>query len=168
MIWASHRIVTGISVFTLSSSMIGALAAVSGSTFPDSLDMTFPLKHRGVSHWFAVYVVPLILDFYFIMDRYFFLHFSDYMNLFQVFPFELACKYLLGNLFFWFMIGCLCHIIEDSLTGYIPIRSPHDKVSLWHPFYTGSPTENVFVLVFSLFCLALVFFRYWLTGYFQF
>lgn len=168
MIWSSHRIVTGASVFALSQNLIGSFAAVSGSTFPDALDMTFPLKHRGISHWFVIYLVPLILDYYFLMDRYLLLRFPDFIDLFSVFPLTFAIRYLIGNYLFWFFVGCLFHILEDSLTGYIPIRSPSDKVSIYHPFYTGSSKETAFVSVWGIFCLAIVFAKYWYFGTFSF
>ena len=168
MIWSSHRIITGVSVFALSQSLIGSFAAVSGSTFPDTLDMSFSLKHRGMSHWFVVYIVPLILDFYFVMDRYLILSFQDFFNLFHVFSFGEAVRYLIGNYLFWFFVGCLFHILEDSLTGYIPIRSPSDKVSVYHPFYTGSSKEMIFVYFWSILCLGIVFVKYWYYGTLRF
>ena len=60
MIWQSHRIITGISVFLLSQNFPAALFAVSGSVFPDTLDLTLGLKHRKTSHWFVLYVIPLL------------------------------------------------------------------------------------------------------------
>lgn len=156
MIWRSHRIVTGITVFLCTQSLVAAIAATTGSTFPDRAEMNLPMKHRGFSHWFPVYLFPAILlsalfpDYqlvYSLKDSMVLLLFADPIYAFPVF---------LRNLIVWFLIGALMHILEDTFTGYIPITSPKDKRSWYRPFYTGSPKENLCVILYTLSILTIM------------
>lgn len=59
------------------------------------------------------------------------------------------------NYTFWFLVGCLCHIAEDLLTGYVPILSPTDERKIHIFFYPGSPNEYIFDLLFTIGCIVL-------------
>ena len=149
MIWQSHRVITGVTIFLTTQSAFATFAALSGSIFPDKLDIGLSLKHRGIS-------------------QYLLLPFSDYLNLVLHYPTSVTIQLLSGNWAFWFLIGSLLHILEDAFTGYIPLRTPKDLFNIYRPFYTGSPQETHFVIVYSLICLLLIGARVWQTGTFVF
>lgn len=160
MIWRSHRLVTGITVFACTQSLIAAIAATTGSTFPDRVDMSLPMKHRGFSHWFPVYLFPAILLsglfpaynlMYSCQETLVLLLFADPIYGLPVF---------LRNLIVWFLVGALMHIVEDTFTGYIPVTSPTDKRRWYKPFYTGSPKENLYVLTYTL-CILIAIVIHW-------
>lgn len=168
MIWQSHRIVTGITVFLTTQSAFASFAALSGSIFPDQLDIGLGLKHRGFSHWWLVYLPLLPLIYFFWLSQYLLFSFSDYLNLVLHYPLSFTLRILAGNWFFWFFVGALLHILEDAFTGYIPLRSPKDAFNIYRPFYTGSPQEIRFVFVYSLICMLLIGAQVWRTGTFVF
>lgn len=167
MIWQSHRIITGISVFLLSQNFPAALFAASGSVFPDTLDLTLGLKHRKTSHWFVLYVIPLLAVGFFLSHGWFIPHSFDYLVFFRTFSLSDFVLAILLNWIFWFLVGCLLHIVEDLCTGYIPLRSPSDSFSMGRLFYTGSPKENFCVLSFCLIGFIITAFRF-VSGSFAF
>lgn len=167
MIWQSHRIITGISVFLLSQNFSAALFAVSGSVFPDTLDLTLGLKHRKTSHWFVLYVIPLLAVGFFLSHGWFIPHSFDYLVFFRTFSLSDFILAILLNWIFWFLVGCLFHIVEDLCTGYIPLRSPSDSFSMGRLFYTGSPKENFCVLSFCLIGFIITAYRF-VSGSFAF
>lgn len=168
MIWQSHRVITGVTIFLTTQSAFATFAALSGSIFPDKLDIGLSLKHRGVSHWWPIYLLPLPLVYFFWISQYLLLPFPDYLNLVLHYPTSVTIRLLSGNWAFWFLIGSLLHILEDAFTGYIPLRTPKDWFNIYRPFYTGSPQETHFVIVYSLICLLLIGARVWQTGTFIF
>lgn len=169
MIWRSHRIVTGITVFACTQSLLATFAAVSGSTFPDNLELKLPMKHRGASHWFPCYAIPaFILAMCFYSEIPLILFSQDLLSLIAAPDLFIVSVIILRSFFFWFLIGALFHILEDTFTGYVPIMSPRDQRQWWHPFYTGSLKEDFFVLFYTLSLGGLLVLRYSLTQEFSF
>lgn len=169
MIWSSHRILTGITVFALSQNALAAMAAVSGSVFPDSLDLSLGLPHRQISHWFPMYLIPLLISAFFFTHGWYVHHTLDYLSIFQNFDLTTFFYFLVCNWMFWFLVGCLFHILEDVVTGYIPITSPSKSNFCPHRFfYTGSPKETFFVMFYSFCCFLLIGYRYFVFGVFLF
>ena len=148
MMWLSHRVVTASAVLVATHNLWFVVAATAGSTFPDKVEQWLPgdwrRHHRRASHWWPLYLVPFLAcngilfasrgESCFRTDRFF-----------DVFV-----------LLSWFIIGCLMHILEDSVCGKIPVWRPQKRVFLFpRLFYTGSVGENVFVLFFLLFSVFL-------------
>mgnify|MGYP007047920545 CR=1 FL=1 len=166
MIWRSHRIVTGLTIFACTQSLIAAIAATTGSTFPDQVDMKLPLKHRGFSHWFPVYLVPALLLLPLFPAEYHLIYSCQESALLLLFAEPAyALAVFLRNLLFWFLIGALLHIMEDTFTGYIPVTSPKDRRSWYRPFYTGSPKENLYVLSYAILLIAVILTTWGLSGH---
>lgn len=168
MIWRSHKIITGITVFMFTQSAFATCAALSGSIVPDKLDIGLNLKHRNTSHWWLIYLVPLLLTYFFWLSQYLLFPFADYLNLVFHYPLTFTLRVLTGNWFFWFLVGALLHILEDALTGYIPLLNPSHQFNIYRPFYTGSSQENYFVFAYSLICLVVIGGQAWRTGLFVF
>lgn len=160
MIWRSHRIVTGITVFAYTQSLLATFVAVTGSTFPDNLELNLSMKHRSTSHWFPCYLIPATLLALFYKEFPLALSANDLLAIITTPDPSIFIPAVLRSLLFWFFIGCLFHILEDTLTGYVPITSPRDQRKWWHPFYTGSLKEDFFVLVYTLGLGAILVLRY--------
>lgn len=168
MIWRSHRIVTGSFIFALTGNFVAALSAVSGSVFPDSLEMTCPfIRHRTVGHWWLPYAVLMVLIFSFILKFHLLPDSLSFLTLFRSYDFSSVGVYIFANCIFWFLAGCICHIAEDSLTGYVPLWRPRDKKIHFRKFYTGSPKEDTFVFFWVIMMFCVVFLRFF-TGHFSF
>lgn len=168
MIWRSHRIVTGSFIFALTGNFVAALSAVSGSVFPDSLEMTCPfIRHRTVGHWWIPYTAIMVFILVFILHGYLLPNTLSFVTLFRSYDFTSVGIYIFANCIFWFLAGCLCHIAEDALTGYVPLWCPRDKKINYRKFYTGSPKEDTFVFMWVILMLCVVFFRF-LIGHFSF
>jgi len=132
MKWMNHAIVTGTLFYGFSGGKVFfTLAAVAGSLFPDKIEGRPPeeeekLKswrrlHRKASHWFAPYAALAATSL--IAWR------SEHAT----------SVFLVGS----FSLGCLFHIGEDALCGYVP--SLHTGRSIGtRCFAVGSVTEYVF------------------------
>ena len=149
MVWASHRAVTFVTIYAVTSDISAALCGTMGSTFPDKIEGPLWRKwHRTYSHWFVSYLPVLLL----------------FMPSTEWYPVEAALSH---NVFmgikcavFWFFVGAVAHIAEDAVCGKIPIVSPRKRVTVFpRLFYVGSKKETVFTLVY---CIIVLFVR----GYF--
>lgn len=156
MKWQSHQTVTLVTTYALTGDWLTAVAAMQGSIWPDAVERIIPgLSHRGLSHWFPVYVVPLFLLAHHLpaySERIYptLLHIST-----AVFSGHLPWINLLEGVLFWLLFGALMHIPEDSICGGIPIISPHQRFSLIRLFYVGSFMESVFTIAYMVIVLSL-------------
>lgn len=145
MTWRSHRILTGITVLFVTHDVWYTLASVCGSTFPDRVE-TFGFgdwrrHHRKLSHWFVLYVVLLGLV----------------EVLFAMFGRNIQFLFFLK----WFFVGCLCHILEDAVSGRIPVWRPGQlKQVLPRLCYTGSLKEDVVVCFYLVLALGVLYVNY--------
>lgn len=157
MLWKSHNLITFTGVLTATLNPLAAVASVAGATIPDAIELYFDgwIKHRTITHWWPMYLVPLLLvglvlhineGFWYDFD-------SARVALDYLTPGGFIIEFCL-NCLFWFLVGCLCHIVEDLTTGYVPLLSPKDARKWKILFYPGSPKEFFFDLFFVLACLA--------------
>lgn len=160
MIWKSHNLVTGVAVFGLTGNLIATVSAIQGSVLPDAIEFFFPkkwIRHRGITHWFPVYLMPVMV-LYIIMSRWGVspvLSINEIMELLQSGSLEFITKTVGMSYIFWVLVGALFHILEDTLTGYIPIFSPYDRTKFHIFFYPGAPKEYLFDFVFTVTVLGL-------------
>ena len=143
MTWLSHRIVTGMTVVAVTQNVWFAVASVLGSTFPDRVEQWIPggwqRHHRRTSHWWPVYLLPLCIciGYYYFYYGTWFWHADEYFR-----------PLILG---IWFLIGCLAHILEDAVSGKVPLRNPNTpRAVLPRLFYTGSLSEMGFAIFWML------------------
>ena len=54
---------------------------------------------------------------------------------------------------FWFLVGGLAHIVEDSICGKIPIINPTKPKVHFRLFYTNTPFEYIFSFCISMLVL---------------
>lgn len=135
MKWMNHALLTGTLVYGFTGGKaFFTLAAVAGCLFPDRIERKPPedegnLKtwrrlHRKASHWFVPYAAMALTA---LTHR----------------PCDTVFS-LLGC----FALGCLFHIGEDALCGYVPSLHPGRRIGT-RCFAVGSVKEYVFC-----FCLA--------------
>ena len=128
----NHAILTGTLVYGFSGGRaFFTLAAVAGSLFPDRIEGRPPeegeklkmwrLLHRKASHWFVPYTAMAVTSL--IAWR------SDHVT----------ALFLVGS----FSLGCLFHIGEDALCGYVPSLHPGRRIGA-RCFVVGSVREYIF------------------------
>lgn len=128
MKWFSHKIITGITVYCISGDPFGAVISALGSIIPDKIEgqdyKNFNRQtHRKISHWFVLYTVPMLGFFLYLCCKKGKIPYLP--NLYSSF---LSNQVLLViTVFFYFLLGCIFHLIEDSITGKIPLLNPHKK-----------------------------------------
>lgn len=151
MKWINHEIVTGAIMFGATGGDIPCtIAAVAGGIFPDMTEGKPPedmekMKrwkkiHRKWSHWFVPYIVLAIIAF-----------FTSIFTGVARTPagIDIVDSIIKGNLMAvlpligWFALGCVFHIAEDSLCGYVPSLNPRKKTGVRF-FYVGSLREYIF------------------------
>ena len=145
MTWRSHRLLTGVTVLLVTHDVWFTLSSVCGSTFPDRVEQVglgdWRRYHRKLSHWFVLYVFLLGL----------------------VEVFSVVCGEQLQFLLFlkWFFVGCLCHILEDAVSGRVPVWSPgKSKQVLPRLCYTGSLKEDVIVCFYLVLAVGVFYVNY--------
>lgn len=153
MIWKSHYLVTGVAVFALTENILATAAAVHGSVLPDAIEFLFPrkmIKHRGITHWWPVYLVPILI----ILSGFRawgidpLISLNEAWNMYISFQVLDFIRVILMNVLLWILVGACFHIVEDTLTGYIPFLTPYDRRKIHIFFYPGAPKEYAFDLVF--------------------
>lgn len=155
MLWKSHTLVTFTGILAITMNPLAACASVPGATFPDALEIYTGgmLKHRTITHWFPVYLIPLaIIGWFLYRNQGIWMTWKDVAEALQIlsaFGFWLVFTL---NCSLWFLVGCLCHIVEDTLTGYVPLWKPDDQHTIRILFYPGSPKELFFDLAFLFIC----------------
>ncbi len=134
MKWVNHEIITGSLVYAFSGGNLACTgAALGGALIPDIIEGRPPAgdehpekarkwrkHHRALSHWFVPYSLAVIVT---------------------VIASFLAPEkiYLLGPAG-WFLAGCIFHIGEDALCGYVPSLNPAQRIGT-RLFHMGSPKE---------------------------
>ena len=66
---------------------------------------------------------------------------------------DMTVKVMGTNFAVWFLVGCLAHIIEDSICGKIPIINPIKPKVYFRLFYTNTPFEYIFSFCISMLVL---------------
>lgn len=155
MIWKSHHLVTAAGVFAVTGNPLAAIIASSSATFPDLWEMESlgMIKHRTFTHWFPIYLVPLIgLLIYLHITGGLWYSLRDLFWFMDHLPMAEFFVVMMLNALVWILIGCLCHIAEDLLTGYVPFKTPSDRRKIHIFFYPGAPKEYFFDILFVCLC----------------
>ena len=112
MKWKSHQAVTAATVYAATGDVLAAILAMQGSIWPDAVEMKLPfLRHRALSHWWPVYVLPMTLCYFLVLSKLGF--FPDpWMATKFILSGGFSFPLVLGELFFWSLLGALLHIPE--------------------------------------------------------
>ncbi|MEM3647080.1 MAG: metal-dependent hydrolase [Thermofilum sp.] len=150
MKWVNHKITTFSLVFLVTHDFLSSLAAAGGSVLPDALEgrdsPTWKREHRKVSHWLLGYVsVAFVLWAVIVLKTRSFL---PVLPGFQ-FLFSPGASGSGGfTLFFlcaafYLTVGSILHILEDSLTGSVPVMHPRKRTFSVRIMKTGDPLEYI-------------------------
>jgi len=139
VIWRAHEITSAAIAYTLCLPLEGIIAVAVGSIIPDFLEFVFKfrLKHRGITHFWGLYGIALLVVHYY--------------------PFA---QPLIASLLTWFILGCLLHIFEDSMSKsgvpFCPGIHGH-YIKLGELYKTGELSEFFTVLALLSGCLLIKF-----------
>jgi len=162
MKWINHKIITFTTVYLFTSNFLSSCIAAAGSIIPDLLEGRFdfskkviqvnrnrknspPKWHRTITHWFPVYLFVMLFSL---------LHLRE-ANTVRVANLPVHLENLLlgtsDTLFyfalFWLSFGSFMHIIQDSLTGRVPLFNPFRKSFTMKIMRTGSVAEYLLSLI---------------------
>lgn len=149
MKWINHKAITFSVTYYLSGNIFYSLISALGAIFPDWIEgfdyknPNWKKNHRTYSHWCFSYILILLITTLFFVAK-FQISFSDIKKIvsLKVAPLD-NLTYLAYGLFFWFIAGCLFHIIQDAFTGGIPVFSPTKKVKWLSVIKTGTIWEYI-------------------------
>lgn len=142
MTWYSHKVLTFIAVFEISRDLIFAVLSAVFSVIPDMVEgkmfvngvmnkldyQKWKERHRRLSHWWVVYTTLLVV------------------GASVSFVYKQA-----GYMLIALSVGSICHILEDALSGRVPLLSPRRKSFGIRLVKTGGVGEKL--LVFSVIML---------------
>lgn len=157
MKWINHKISTFSLVFLLTSDFISSLIAAAGSIIPDALEGhdydtdRWRKNHRRLSHWLLGYVISglILWSLLYLKTKVNVLAipFVNFIQGFKIFNSETLLFVLLYAVFYT-VIGCVLHILEDSLSSSVPLLHPTKRTFSIGIMRVGSPAE--YLLSFGL------------------
>lgn len=143
MKWYAHKVTSGVTALACGCGLMETFAIVAGSVFPDLIEIRIARNnpfiiryiHRRFTHWWVLYLIGII---------------------YLLYSYSTSISRLLA----FFLLGCLAHIFQDSLTmGGVPVLNPF-KPSFAHKlFYVGSLKELLYTLGYTSLCLLYIFIR---------
>lgn len=162
MKWHSHKLATGAILYTVTGNLIITGLGVLGSTFPDFIEGKPPKQgtpayqqwrkhHRQGSHWLLPYLLITFFGFYY-LHTFGIVAISWGKLLDMLTHWSSNIDVLLIHFISCFTLGCVLHILEDSICGRVPMlmRSPRLGLRL---FRVGSVWEYLLVFPASVFLI---------------
>ncbi len=158
MTWKTHKLTTATVVLAVTGNPLWAFLAAMGSVIPDGLEFILyghdvPIwKHRKFTHWpipyliTAVVLAPVILHLP-VFHALSALSISDIRASVEILKsLNYPPMHVIPVMAFWFSIGAVLHILEDALTGKVPLLDPKRKNFGVRLFRTKSLTESLVFL----------------------
>ena len=149
MTWKSHKLLTLVLVWAFFHNVFYSFIAGIGAIIPDLLEGKGFLydyerwiqRHRTYSHWFIPYAVVFLVSFLGMGKEVFELMRLDFL----FFPNQekLILFFILSAL----SLGCLFHILEDAVSGKVPLWHPTKRTFGVRLIRTRSFLEYVFVIL---------------------
>lgn len=141
MKWCNHKLTTFAMVYAATGGVVAASVAAVSSTLPDVLEFRGVIRHRTITHWPYLYLVPAII---------------------LISQFREQSAKLAPYIFLFILIGCLCHLAEDALskTG-IPYILPYGPRAGLDLYITGKPSEYFAAMILTGVSTWIA----WLNGY---
>jgi inner membrane protein len=149
----NHKVLTFVSVYAFSDSILASVLASVGSLLPDALEGPMIKKrrfHRTITHWWALYLVPILFlwfKFEKVIKKYVLLTgFQGIGYFFKVSAHDVRWTeaWIFGT--FFVLVGCLMHVVQDALTGRVPFLNPFRKDLNLKVARTNSFAEYLLVL----------------------
>jgi inner membrane protein len=156
MTWKSHKLLTLVFVWVLTHNVFYSFIASIGAIIPDFVEgkgflydyERWMRYHRTYSHWFIPYAVVFLISYVGMGREVFELMKSNFL----FFPSQE--KLILFFVFSALSLGCLFHILEDAISGKVPLLHPTKKTFGIRLIRTRSFLEYVFVFAVVLLVIA--------------
>ena len=134
MTWKNHKLVTIAMAYTVDLPLEGIVVATLASVFPDAIELLLHLRHRGVSHFWIIYVI-----------------------MFLIAHFGFADASVSACLAEWFALGCLFHLFQDAMSksGIELYPGSRNKIKLGQLYITHQASEYITALVIIALCLGI-------------
>jgi inner membrane protein len=149
MTWKSHKLLTLVLVWAFTHNFLYSLIASIGSIIPDFVEgkgflydyEKWMRTHRTYSHWFIPYAILFLISLIGMGEEVGVLVKSEVLFL----PGKE------GKILFFILsalsLGCLLHILEDAVSGKVPLWHPKKRTFGVRLVRTRSFMEYVFVFV---------------------
>lgn len=161
MLWPSHKVCTFCLIFIFTRDIILSVLVAKFSVLPDqSEQIAYPDQelwdryHRTIYHWPIMYLIPFSIGMFFFVIvginpfgdiTIFHVIIGMFVNFFRG-DFLWVAFVIFAYSFMIAGLGGLMHILEDSLSGKVPLLYPTKKVFQLAKIKTGSRKEDLFVL----------------------
>lgn len=109
MKWQNHKLCNAAIIYGITGNLQATIFSSIGAILPDVLELNGVIKHRTITHYPYIYIVPAIL----------------------LMPFMHTNIYTMTV--FWITVGCIIHLILDSASkSGIPYITPYsnNKIAL--------------------------------------
>jgi inner membrane protein len=131
MKWINHKLCNASMIYAMTGDLKATLFSTIGSIVPDALEIGGLIKHRTITHYPIVYIVPLVL----------------------ILP-DFKATFLM-NAVFWCLVGCMLHVLLDALSkGGIPFFRPFSGKTLALNFYTTYHMSEFYLM--GLICISCI------------
>jgi inner membrane protein len=162
MTWKSHKLLTLVLVWAFTHNVFYSFIASVGAIIPDFLEgkgflydyEKWMRAHRTYSHWFIPYAIIFLISLFGMGKETFILMKLDFLY----FPSQerIALFFILSAL----SLGCFLHILEDAVSGKVPLWHPKKRVFGVRLIRTRSFLEYVFVFVVVVLVIAYKYMTY--------
>lgn len=162
MKWHSHKLATGAILYAVTGNFIITGLGVLGSTFPDFIEGRPPKpgtpayqqwrkRHRQHSHWLLPYLLVALAGFYYLHTfGIITISLDKLLSMLEHWPSNIAL--LSVHLLSCFALGCMLHILEDSICGRVPLLLLKPRIGL-RLFRVGSIWEYLLVFPAGVFLI---------------
>lgn len=150
MKWINHKVSTFSLVFLLTHDIVSSVIAAGGSILPDAIEGhnyrsdRWRRNHRRVSHWLFGYVLVAFILWFVIYIKagvnVFSVYFTKFVSIFKVFNSE-ALVFVSLYAGFYITIGCIFHVLQDSLSSSVPLIHPTKRTFSISIMRVGSLVE---------------------------
>lgn len=169
MTWVSHQSLTFSLILALTNNLLFAMVSAVGSILPDWMEgkghksqdpymqERWRQNHRKLSHWFIPYVIFAFFSLAFFDTS------SGKLYATQGLPtfFEMPQSFAFGWIGLALSVGAILHIVQDAISGKVPLLNPKKKSFGVRLIPTRSFKEGVFTLGGTSILLSLAYLIYW-------
>ncbi len=125
MKWQNHKLCNAAIIYGITGNLRATILSSIGAVLPDILELNGVIRHRTITHYPYIYIVPAILLIPFMHTNIY------YMTL------------------FWVIIGCIIHLILDSASkSGIPYIRPYGNDKIAFNLYTTHHISEWYISIF--------------------
>lgn len=102
MKWQNHKLCNAAIIYGITGNLQATILSTIGAILPDVIELNGLIRHRTITHYPYIYIIPAIL----------------------IAPFTHISLYYI--ILYWVLIGCITHIILDAFSKCgIPYKNPY-------------------------------------------